>query len=235
MNKIITSEETKELFRFCQKHYVYQYDVQIELVDHLASSVEERWQQNPEIPFQKALMDSFGKFGIYGFSKIKEQKEKELRRKYNRLLWGYLLDFYHWPKMVMTVAFTMIFFSLLRFTENGFWVMSTYFVAMALLVLVYFYKIFPKYFKVKTKPGKSFLLLQRLKDVQMAGFFIIQFPIQAYNFRRWFDSVLFDNTWVLLAISFFTISLTILLYGNFFYLPQKIREHFMEQFAEFAD
>jgi hypothetical protein len=142
MNKIITPEETNELFRFCHKHYVYQYDVQIELVDHLASAIEEQWRQNPDLSFQKALLNSFGKFGIYRFSKIKEQKEKELRRKYNQLLWDYLLDFYRWHKMVMAVAFTLIFFSLLRSTEAGFWVMSIYFLILALLVQVYYFRDF---------------------------------------------------------------------------------------------
>jgi hypothetical protein len=78
------------------------------------------------------------------------------------------------------------------------------------------------------------MLLKRLEDVQMAGFLIIQLPLQSYNFRKIFDLALFDNVWGLLGLSFFTISLTILLFGNFFYLPQKIREHFKEQFGEFA-
>ena len=98
MRRKITPEESKKLFMFCHKHFVYHYDCQIELVDHLASAIEEQWESNPGIMFHAALRNSFGKIGITGFSKIKEQKQKELHLKYNHLLWKYLLEFFGWPK-----------------------------------------------------------------------------------------------------------------------------------------
>lgn len=234
MKREVTKEETEELFRFCRQHYVSQYDVQVEMVDHLASSIEEQWGHDPTLSFEKALHNSFGKFGIYGFSKIKEQKEKELRRKYNRLLWHYLLDFYRWPKMLMTLALTFALFTLLRLTSEIGWVMFSYFLLLGLAVIIYIYKIFPKYFKIRTQPGKSFLLLQRLKDIQLSGLMVIQFPLHSYNMRNMMNITFFDTGLGLFAISFLTVSLTILIYGSLFSLPTKIKEHFMEQYAEFA-
>lgn len=73
----LTDDEIERLFSFCAKHYVPEYDLQIELVDHLASGIEEQWLKNPELPFPIALNNTFDKFGIYGFGKIKSQKEKE--------------------------------------------------------------------------------------------------------------------------------------------------------------
>jgi hypothetical protein len=35
MNRTITPEETEKLFAFCRQHFVYHYDLQVELVDHL--------------------------------------------------------------------------------------------------------------------------------------------------------------------------------------------------------
>ena len=104
MNRTITTEETKKLFKFCRDHYVFHYDLQVELVDHLASSIEEKWEIKPELSFEEALHNTFRKFGVTGFSKIKEQKQKELARRYNRLIWKYLLEFFSWPKIVMTFA-----------------------------------------------------------------------------------------------------------------------------------
>ncbi len=34
----LTDEQVNQLFVFCRKHYVHHYDVQVELVDHLAKS-----------------------------------------------------------------------------------------------------------------------------------------------------------------------------------------------------
>ena len=81
MNRTITTEGTNRLFKFCRDHFVYHYDLQVELVDHLASSIEEQWEINPEFSFERALYNTFRKFGVTGFSKIKEQKQKELARR----------------------------------------------------------------------------------------------------------------------------------------------------------
>ncbi len=69
MSRKITKEENEKLFEFCKRHYVYHYDLQIELVDHLASAIEEQWKTDSELGFDEALKKSFGKFGISGFSK----------------------------------------------------------------------------------------------------------------------------------------------------------------------
>ena len=84
----------KTYLNFAIKHFVYHYDLQVELVDHLASSIEEQWEINPELPFEEALKNTFKNLVFTDFSKIKEQKQKELQRKYNILLWKYLLEFF---------------------------------------------------------------------------------------------------------------------------------------------
>jgi hypothetical protein len=139
MNRKITPEETKELFLFCHKHYVYHYDLQIELVDHLASAIEEQWEKNPDLAFEKALRSSFGKFGITGFSKIKEQKRKELARKYNHLLWKYFVEFYRWPKMLLTLALTMVLFTILKAVNSVAWVLVPYFAFLVIGGFVYLF------------------------------------------------------------------------------------------------
>jgi hypothetical protein len=36
----LTEDEVDRLFAFCAKHYVPEYDLQLELVDHLATAIE---------------------------------------------------------------------------------------------------------------------------------------------------------------------------------------------------
>ncbi len=235
MSRTISPEETEKLFKFCKDHYIEYYDLQLELVDHLASAIEEQWKAAPELGFNIAVKNTFGKFGITGFSKIKVQKERELNRKYNNLLWKYLLEFYKLPKIVMTLAFTMVLFSLLRIVDNNLWVIAPYFIVLTTAIIYYYYKIFPKEFKVKTKPGKSFMLLNKLKDVQFMVVFAVQIPIQIANFRNiskidWIE----NNDLGEFIISLLIITLTIALYGQFLFVPKKIKEHFMEQFGEFV-
>ncbi|NOR76587.1 MAG: hypothetical protein GQ525_15705 [Draconibacterium sp.] len=235
MNRKITKEENKQLFKFCNRNSVHQYDLQIELVDHLASAIEEQWEKKPELTLNETLKNTFGKFGIYGFSKIKQQKERELRRKYNRLLWKYLVEFYRLPKIIMTLALTLVLFILLQIVENKLWILVPYFTFITIFIIFYFYKIFPKEFNVKTKPGKSFMILEKLKEVQFLVVFVVLIPFQIATFWNiskinWInDSDLGVSTMALLIVTF-----TIALYGEFMFIPKKIKEHFMEQFGEYA-
>ncbi|WP_319499699.1 hypothetical protein [uncultured Draconibacterium sp.] len=233
MKRTITQEETEQLFQFCRRHYVNHYDIQIELVDHLASAIEEQWEQNPELSFDNGLKNAFKKFGIYGFSKIKKQKEKELKRKYRRLLWNYVFEFYRWPKVITTFVLTMALFVLFQLVQQTIWIVAGYAFTLLIGIIIYHAFIYKK-LKLNILPGKSFLLADQLKQVTQAYGFIAQLPSLTYQIFNFSGTENISNTWILLGLSFFLVALTVLLYANLFFIPKKIKEHFLEQFAEFA-
>ena len=51
----LTQEQIARLYRFTREHYVEWYDLQTELVDHLANAIEEQAQQNPTLSFEALL------------------------------------------------------------------------------------------------------------------------------------------------------------------------------------
>lgn len=234
MSRIISSEETNQLFKFCHDHFVYHYDLQVELVDHLASSIEEQWDNDPNISFEEALNKTFRKFGITGFSKIKEQKQKELARKYNRLIWKYVLEFFSWPKIVMTAAFTLALSTVFKLVENDLWVLFPVFGSLTVFMLYYYFLIYPKKFKATMVDGKKFLLLEQLKRGQQISFVAMQLAIQTPNLSRIFHLDKLQNDVGVFFVSLFIVLLTIMIFGEMFYVPTKIKEHFREQFPEFA-
>ncbi len=231
MNRKITAEETEKLFQFCHQHFVYHYDLQIELVDHLASAVEEQWETDSDLTFEEGLYRSFRKFGITGFSKIKEQKRKELNRKYNRVLMKYLLEFFGWPKVLMTFAFTIV--TLLKTVNTDMWIIGPYFGILTVFIIYYYYKIFPKRFKIDKIKGKKFLMLETLKNAQFMTVIFIQVPFQIPNFYNFTHATL-NNNLAVFVLSFFIVLFTIALFGEMFYVPEKIKEDFNQQFPEFA-
>ena len=149
MYKTLTATQIDKLFEFCLKNEIYEYDLQIEIADHLASSIEEQWLENPGLSFEQALKNTFRKFGIHGFSKIKEQKQKELTRKYNRLIWKYVFEFFSWPKIVMTVTFTLVLATIFKVVENDVWVLVPVFAGLTAFMLYYYFLIFPKNLNTK--------------------------------------------------------------------------------------
>ena len=114
MEKRLTQEQIDQLFEFTKKHYVEYYDVQVELVDHLANAIEAEWKENPAISFEDALNVEFKKFGIFGFTGLVEQKQAELHKYYNKMLWNEVLKFISIPKVILTVAMYLLIFFFLK-------------------------------------------------------------------------------------------------------------------------
>ena len=71
----LTVEQIERLYQFTRQHYVEWYDLQTELVDHLANSIESQWAENPKIRLEDALQIEFKKFGIFGFMDVVEKRQ----------------------------------------------------------------------------------------------------------------------------------------------------------------
>jgi len=63
----LTPNQIQQLYKFTYQHYVEYYDVQTELVDHLANDIEQIWIEQPNLSFEQARDNSFKKFGVFGF------------------------------------------------------------------------------------------------------------------------------------------------------------------------
>ncbi|WP_248724622.1 hypothetical protein [Seonamhaeicola sp. ML3] len=80
--KKLNNSQVNSLYQFTQSHFVEHYDVQTELVNHLANDIEEVWLKEPDLPFEKAKQRSFEKFGVFGFMDIVEQRKKAMNKLY---------------------------------------------------------------------------------------------------------------------------------------------------------
>jgi hypothetical protein len=233
MSKKISEDQVEKLFEFCRDHYVPFYDLQVELVDHMASAIEEQWESQPELPFEKALGITFKKFGVWGFNKIKSQKQRELRRRFRRMLYKMFKDFYSWPKIVLTFLFTMVLFTIFRLVPNDFWVFG------AILTLFLFASLYGMHNMkkqiVKVVEGKRFMLLDYMKQAGAYVFLLIQMPNVFLNVlgrpMGWFVEM---GIWVTLLVSFVLVSFAFLLYLDSFILPKKVKENFLELYSEFV-
>ena len=101
--KKLTEKHIEELYIFTRQHYVEYYDVQTELVDHLANDIEQIWDNKPQLSFEKARNISFKKFGIFGFMNVIEEKQKQLNKKYIKIVFQFIKDWFKLPKIILTV------------------------------------------------------------------------------------------------------------------------------------
>jgi len=64
----LTKNQIDELYKFTRKHYVYHYDVQSELVDHLANDIEEYGNKHQIYPLKMQKTTHLKNLGfwVYG-------------------------------------------------------------------------------------------------------------------------------------------------------------------------
>ena len=244
MNQTTTPEQTQKLFKFCTEQNIEHYDLQIELVDHLALSIEEQWEKWPELSFERALHQAFKKFGRKGFKEIYKTKKKELSKKYTLLHLQFFYRFFRWPQFLLTAIFTYLLYEIIVISGSFRTVYFIYF-AIALSVLAFFYLYWvPQKIKIELKDNTKFLMLELLKQRYQHFAMFAFLPLNVLNFftlniipkERWttlpFDDIKIQLTIVLMA--FLMVCFGILTYSFSVYATQKIKQHFLSQFPEFV-
>ena len=104
----LTDQQIDTLFKFVKSKYVDFYDVQVELVDHLASEVEQRMAEVPGVTFESALQQVYRGFGVFGFNDLVEQKRKAADNRARVLWWKGVKDLFRLPFLVGSLLGGMI-------------------------------------------------------------------------------------------------------------------------------
>lgn len=112
MNYQLNDEQVIELFAFCKRHYVHHYDVQVELVEHLANAVEEKMSANASSTFEKTLEEVHKSFGYKGFAGVVAAKAEALRKQHSKLKWKLFWSYFTWPKAAFTLMMVASLFFL---------------------------------------------------------------------------------------------------------------------------
>ena len=146
----LTPEQIDRLYQFTRQHYVEYYDLQTELVDHLANSIEAQWQESSKISFEEALQKEFKKFGVFGFMDVVEKRQAALNRKYNGIIWNHFKAFFTIPRVILTttlVGLTYFFLNISLYKADV--------VLIAFVIIILSFYFFIIYFANKNKKAKN--------------------------------------------------------------------------------
>jgi len=226
----LTQPQIQQLYTFTQEHYVDWYDVQTELVDHLANGIEEHLEQNPNTTFKSALDSEFKKFGIMGFNDVIEEKTKALNKQYRVLVWKYFKNFFKLPKIILTLFLIWGYYSLLVFLENRFWLLLITCFILLFFPLRFFYKQVKRIKFLKKEAGKKWLFDSIV--LQLGGLSQI-FNIGIYV------SIILDlerrilSITTLIVLSSFIIVFALVLYISIFVVAPKLRKEMTKQHPEY--
>lgn len=227
----LTSEQIERLYQFTRQHFVEYYDLQTELVDHLANAIEAEWQENPKLTFEEILQKEFKKFGVFGFMDVVEKRQLALNKRYNKIVWKHFKDFFTIPKVVTTFsAIGMFFYILINLSKQAGIIINTFFIGA--ILFFWFATIFKsvKYNKIVRFSGKKWLFKEVIFGYSnFAG--LSYLPIQ------FIVHVDFNTEIGTLKALFFSILITtmyLLDYIILFEIPKKAEDYLKETYPEYA-
>jgi len=224
----LTETHIQELYKFTRKHFVYHYDVQTELVDHLANDIEDIWQAQPNLSFQDARDASFKKFGVFGFMDVIDAKQKQLGKKYHKILWKFMKEWFSVPKIILTLLIFTFFYALLdlNINENIFLGMM---LVLAITDVILAQKLLNKSKKRFKEKNRKYLLediIFRAGTFNSIIIFSNFFHLSTFsdNIASIFGKVLFASL-ITLAIIYAYVTLIV--------IPKKAEELLIETYPEY--
>lgn len=226
----LTTQQIDQLYTFTRKHYVEWYDLQSELVDHLANAIENEWQENPNLTFDEALNKEFDKFGVFGFMNVVEEKQKFLGKKYRKLIWKYYKDYFRLPKVILTIALICGVYIFVSFFESPETVFMAAFISMLIVSFVLFLKT-KKELKQKDKQtGKKWLF----EDYEKGSATIPLTTLMLNSFIFLFNKIeLWQMEYSIIASSIL-VFIALYLFIQLKIIPKKISEELTKTYAEYS-
>ena len=227
----LTKEQIQGLYKFTREHFVEHYDVQTELVDHLANDIEQIWKEKPQLTFREARDTSFKKFGVFGFMDVVEKRQTALGKKYNKLIWKHFKAFFTIPKIFLTITLVFGLFWLFKlvFFYEIFTVAIIVIFFLTIVALIFERKKFKKRTK---KTGKKWMFEEIISGY---GSFsaILMLPIHVFNgFSNRIDTL--PNDYVLFGISLILVALFLSSYIVIVIIPSKAEDYLKETYPEYG-
>ena len=226
----VTPSQLQDLYAFTRNHYVYHYDLQTELVDHLANDIETIWQENPKLSFEEARDQSFKKFGVFGFMDVVEQRQKAMNKRYYKYLLSELKQWFTVPKIIITATLFVTFFTLLQ-TSYAKYFFFIIFGVLAIWTLFRSIQLNREFRKRKEISSKKWLLEELI--FKQAGSIGIIFLSQFYNISMWSDVFVSNTKLVLLTAAIFTL-LYLVNYISFRVIPNKAEDLLNTTYPEYS-
>jgi hypothetical protein len=190
---MLSNQQIEELFAFTQKKFVPWYDLQVELVDHLAEKIEEEMAANPKLVFKDALQKVYAGFGIFGFAKIVQEKEEQVRMLNKKLFKKEFYALFNWPNCLRTLALATIIFTFQQVMPIKYFAVGAF--------LFCFVQIIVDIVRRQKVKNKKLLLTQRFDFAHGFGFFyILTIPNRMMEADFWLQP---SNQYILSTVVFF--------------------------------
>jgi uncharacterized membrane protein len=156
MEKKLTAEQVEYIANYIESRDIKWYELQVELTDHMVSSMEELWAKDPELTFYQVKQYAEEKFGRNAFKAIEKERKPILQKEFDKKQRRMVADYLKFPKIVGSILFAFVAFKVSFYFDSPSKYLSVLFASSYIFGLPMIY-LFHKNRKIK---GKSFLTME---------------------------------------------------------------------------
>lgn len=227
----LSAQQIEQLYAFTRRHYVEWYDLQSELVDHLANAIEQEWEQNPNRSFEEILNKEFQKFGVFGFMDVVEERQKFLNKKYSRLIWSYYREFFGLPKVILTLTLFFAVHTINQLIVNPDFFPTIVF-SFSLIGLIYTLKRRNDFKRKAKKTGLKWFF----EDIMLNRDSILLFllPSAIFNFFNFFQNNLESSQWTLIVSEIAIVLVVLLVFIQLMVVPKRVAKDLSKLYPEYC-
>ena len=224
----VNETQTERLYRFTREHFVEYYDLQTELVDHLAQGIEAQWKENLKLDFEDALQKEFKKFGIFGFSDVVSERQAAMSKRYNTFIWRHFKEYFRLPKIILTISAIMVLFAtFIQMTKYREFVFFTIWILYALIYFLGYRKSLKK-----QKPNKKWMMAEMIHQYG-SSMSIIPAYLQIPYYLSIYEPSLIYNNYIMGIYCIVMVLCFIINHIMIYVIPQKAEVYLMETYPEY--
>lgn len=240
---MIQQEQVDEIMAFCEAKGVTYYDVQVELVDHIADSIEDLQKSNPALPFSDALYLAGKQFGNEEFAEIVKSKKRSIEKRMSRLIEKEFLSFFTVPRIMITMLLIVVALTSPYFISGQYRFIP---IILILLIILYISLIHAKPIEIEIRSIKEACQIPLLSlDVQsryekfLRVIGILYYLSQAIYFLFFADSgetnkITYPTPQKILILQLVLVGFIIIciLYLSSIYVRQKVYNKIFDQYTK---
>lgn len=226
MNNTKPQLDTKQiqyLLDYTKNHNILYKDVQLELVDHLASGVEDIMSEEKDITFNKALYKFTGTLPRDFYYRFIEEKSKALNGFWKSKMSKYLLGFLTIPKCIITCLIFLLYFKS-HFLFPPLTIYLIYGVTVLIMSVIHIMKV-----KVKYNLKDQYLIIKTYSDgINLLAILLFSIP---FNIGI---QVFIQNSQSMLGVIFLSFAITsgiIFTYASNFVFPSMLKDDIDKKYA----
>lgn len=152
----LTNQQIEYISDYIESRDIKWYELQVELTDHMITSMEEFWEQNPELTFDQVKENTFKKFTKPELKAIEKERKLLLLKEYNKEQRKMVGTYLKFPKIIGCILLVVMSFKLSFYFENT----SKYILVLFLSSYIFAVPMLYFYHKNRKIQGKRFLAIE---------------------------------------------------------------------------